>query len=289
MPFVWGKIAKEGQIFGNRDKQSDAHVTNGLKFSYPGYSETFCGFADPRIDSNDYPPNPNQTVFEWLNRKPAFHGRVAAIGAWDAFDRVLNEKRCGFPVNCGFAPLTVPGNAKVELLNRLKKESPSFWDEEPVDSFTFYSALEFFKAHKPRVFFVGLGETDDWAHADRYDNYLVAAHRADHYAKTLWDTAQSMPQYAGKTTLIFLPDHGRGDGKQWTSHGKDVDNAENIWICVLGPDTPPLGERDHGPVVMQSQIAATVAQLLGQDYRGFQPHAGKPINDVISRAAAASR
>jgi len=58
LPFVWGVMAKQGQIFGNREKGSDAYVTNGLWFSYPGYSETLCGFADPRIKSNDNVPNP---------------------------------------------------------------------------------------------------------------------------------------------------------------------------------------------------------------------------------------
>ena len=32
MPFLWGKIAKHGQIYGNRDKGSDAYVTNNLLF-----------------------------------------------------------------------------------------------------------------------------------------------------------------------------------------------------------------------------------------------------------------
>lgn len=58
MPFLWGTIAKEGQIYGNRDKGSDAYVTNGLFFSYPGYSEAFCGFVDPHIKSNDKIPTP---------------------------------------------------------------------------------------------------------------------------------------------------------------------------------------------------------------------------------------
>lgn len=79
LPFVWKVVAKEGQIYGNQGKQSRAQVTNGLKFSYPGYQETLCGFPDPRIDRNDAGPNPNVTVFEWLHHKPAFQGRVAAF------------------------------------------------------------------------------------------------------------------------------------------------------------------------------------------------------------------
>src|SRR5512147_2707148 len=49
MPFLWSVIAKNGQIYGSRDRGSDAYVTNKLNFSYPGYSETLCGFADPRV------------------------------------------------------------------------------------------------------------------------------------------------------------------------------------------------------------------------------------------------
>ena len=128
-------MARQGQIFGNRNQKSDMRVTNGLKFSYPGYSETLCGFPDPRIDRNESGPNPNVTVLEWLNRKPALQGRVAAFAAWDAFDRILNRDRCGFYVNAGFSPMTDgDSNPQVRLLNRLKEEIPRMWDEEPVDA-----------------------------------------------------------------------------------------------------------------------------------------------------------
>jgi hypothetical protein len=53
-----------------------------------------------------------------------------------------------------------------------------------------------------------------------------------------------MPQYEGKTTLIFSTDHGRGEGQaDWKDHGEKATGAELIWVGFLGPDTPPLGER----------------------------------------------
>ena len=39
MPFLWKVIARQGQIYGNRDKGSPAKVANGMNFSYPGYNE----------------------------------------------------------------------------------------------------------------------------------------------------------------------------------------------------------------------------------------------------------
>lgn len=81
LPFFWKRIAKEGQIFGNLQKGSSSQITNTMKFSYPGYNEILAGFADPQIDSNAKKPNANFTVLEWLHRKPAFDGKVAAYSA----------------------------------------------------------------------------------------------------------------------------------------------------------------------------------------------------------------
>jgi hypothetical protein len=284
MPFLWSTMASQGQIFGNRDLGSESQVTNGLNFSYPGYNETLTGFADPRIHSNDNVPNPNVTVFEWLNAKPAFAGKVAAFGAWDVFNGIFNRERCGFQVNVGYDPLTtLPGNAQIELLNALKAEIARISPNEAFDPLPFHTAVAYMKAKKPRVLFVGLLETDAWAHRGAYPEYLNAAHRGDSYLRQLWELVQSMPQYRGKTTLIVLPDHGRGEGAKWTSHGEAIPESKQTWMAFLGPDTAALGERKQAGPVTESQIAATVAALLGEDYHGATPKSGAPIADVLRK------
>jgi hypothetical protein len=163
-------------------------------------------------------------------------------------------------------------------------ETPRYADDEPYDSLEFHAALEYFQAHHPRVFYVSLGETDEWAHLGRYDEYLSSARQADAYVKTLWETAQALPQYHGRTTLIFSPDHGRGSGlRAWRDHGQHVDGAENIWLAVMGPDTSALGERAQVPEVTQTQIAATLAAFLGEDYCAAVPRAGQPIREVLAK------
>jgi hypothetical protein len=105
------------------------------------------------VKSNDKIPNPNVTVFEWLNQKLAYKGQVAAISAWDAFPAIFNSKRAGFPVIAGYDLLPLPpANARVDLLNHLKMETLRYWEDEPFDSFTFYTAIEYLKEHKPRFF-----------------------------------------------------------------------------------------------------------------------------------------
>jgi hypothetical protein len=284
MPFIWSVISSQGQLFGNRDLGSDSHVINGFNFSYPGYSETLTGVADPRVDSNDDVPNPNATVFEWLNEKPEFAGKVAAFGAWEVFNGIFRSQKCGFVVNAGYDPLTaIPATPRLDLLNTLKRETVRIWADEPFDPMPFHTAMEYVGAKKPRVLFVGLGETDDWAHAGSYAEYLNAAHLADDYLRQIWELVQSMPEYRGKTTLIVLPDHGRGKGVKWTDHGQKVPESMQTWMAFLGPDTPPLGERKQAQPVTESQIAATLAALLGEDYRAAFPKAGVPIQDVIGK------
>ncbi len=287
MPFLWSVLAKEGQLYGNRNIGSEAHVTNGKNFSYPGYSESLCGFQDSRINSNAKIPNPNSTVLEWLNKKQKFQGKVAAFGSWDVIPSIINSERCGFLVNAGYDPLTaIPPTPAITLLNHIKAETPQYWEEQPFDAIPFYTALEYFKVKKPNILYIMFGETDDWAHEGNYKAYLDAAHRADYYIKTLWETVQSLQKYRNKTTIIFSPDHGRGNAPHgWKDHGVTTEGSGNIWMAFLGPDTPPLGERSNIAPVTQNQIAATLAALLGEDYCADVPKAGRPIADVLPSAA----
>jgi phosphopentomutase len=127
------------------------------------------------------------------------------------------------------------------------------------------------------VLYVGLGETDEWGHGRRYDLYLNAAHTADRFLADTWAALQADPQYRDKTALIVTTDHGRGGTRaDWSDHGKGVAGAEFIWIAVMSPVTPALGEREN-TAVSQSQVAATIAALLGEDFRAASPKAADPL------------
>jgi hypothetical protein len=281
MPFLWNTLARGGQIYGNRDAGSEAYVTNGFNFSYPGYNETLTGAPDPSINSNDNIPNKNITVLEWLNRKPAFRGKVAAFGAWDVISAITNGARGGFPANSGYDAFHMsPANETVDLLNKLKVET-GIWAGEPLDAYPFYTALEYMKVKKPRLLYISLGETDEWAHDGKYELYVKAVHRVDQYLRTIWETVQATPGYKDRTTLVISVDHGRGDGPEnWKHHGEKHPDSKYMWMGFLGPDTPALGERKSIPAVTQSQIAATIADLLGEDYDAAAPTVGRPITDV---------
>lgn len=282
-PFIWGTVAKQGQIFGNRTQGSDAHVTNGLAFSYPGYNEMSVGFPNPAITSNEFGPNPNVSVFEWLNGSPELAGHVAIYGTWKNYSDIFNENRSHLVMQAGWTPPPRTHDAsKDALLAKLFDTTTRFDEEDVGNSFLQVELLDYVRTGKPRVLFVGYGETDNWAHQGRYDLVLESAHRTDAFIKELWDTLQAMPQYRGTTTFIITADHGRGSGPvEWKEHGVDEKGSENVWIAVIGPDTPPLGERKNIQPVTQAQIAATIAALMGKDYVKDVPKAARPIADVL--------
>lgn len=285
LPFFWGVVAKQGQLYGNQMRGSVARVTNGLAFSYPGYNEMLTGRADPRINSNEFGPNPNVTVYEWLNRQEEFHGRVAVFATWGIFKNIFNQPRSGLDVHAGWE-LPYTGSAltpREELMNGLYRHTTRLDEGDAYDSFLQVPLLDYLKARKPRALFVGYGETDNWAHQGRYDLVLESAHEFDHFVAELWNTMQQSPEYRGQTTFLITADHGRGSGLvEWKGHVKKVKGSENIWLAALGPDTPALGERTNVPSITQSQIAATIAAVLGQDYRHDVPAAAAPLRDVFS-------
>ncbi|HVS15034.1 MAG TPA: alkaline phosphatase family protein [Thermoanaerobaculia bacterium] len=284
MSFFWSTVAVEGAVWGHRDAGSEAEVRNGRNFSYPGYSELLTGFPDPRIDSNAKRENPNRTVLEWLAGQPGFGGRVEVVGSWDVFPWIVAAERAGLWVNAGWQPYD-PGSSDpaVRMLDALMASTTREWANVRFDSFTVEIA-KLRLARRPRVLYVALGEPDDWAHQRRYDRYLETLERADRFVEQLWTQTQADPEMAGATTLVLTTDHGRGStGADWTGHGADVAGSEASWIAVLGPDTPAAGVLGEGSAATASQVAATVATLLGLDWNAAEHRADPPLRAAPGR------
>jgi hypothetical protein len=224
-------------------------------------------------------------VFEWLNKSPDFAGHVAIYGNWANFRDIFNQPRSHLIIQAGWQlPARSGDPSKDALLKRLYETTTQFDEEDVGNSYLQVSLLDYVRSAHPKVLFVGYGETDNWAHQGRYDLVLESAHRTDGFIKELWDTMQSLPQYQGKTTFIITCDHGRGSGPvEWKEHGVEEKGSENVWMAFIGPDTPALGERKQTTPVVQAQIAATVAALVGRDYRKDVPAAAAPIKDVLGR------
>jgi hypothetical protein len=277
-PFLWGTIAQQGQLYGNKNIGNNVQVANRYKFSYPGYNEIFTGYPDTAVNSNDKILNKNTNVLEFINQQKGYTGKVAAFSTWDVFPYILNKWRSGIYVNSDVDTLKF-ANKELQLINDMQ-----FLEAKPIDVrldlLTYFAGRQYLKAYQPKALYIAFDETDDFAHGGMYDQYLKSAHAEDAMIADLWKTLQSMPNYKDKTTLLVLCDHGRGDKikDEWRDHGEKILDAGNIWIAAIGPDTKPLGEVKTQETLYQKQVAATIAKLLG-----FQFKAEHPVGDAIER------
>lgn len=286
MPFFWQVIGKDGILLGNRNCKNRVNVSNKFWFSYPGYSEIFCGLADDqRITSNDYIPNPNQTIFEFINQQPGFAGKVASIGGWAAFPYIVNANRAGIDANAGFELVKWENlSREEELINKLLLEAPSPFPDVRFDGFTHVLAIEYIKKNKPRVMHIGYNETDDFAHRGNYQQYLQSAHQTDQFIWELWQFIQQDHFYKNKTTLIITTDHGRGTSPldQWQHHNQNISQSDEVWLAFIGPDIASLGEVKKDQQYFSNQIASTLAELLGISFTS-EGKIGKSFKHLIKK------
>ena len=283
MPFLWNTIAEKGQIYGNKTKGSVMHLTNPYFFSYPGYNELLAGFSDDSVKSNAKIFNPNLNILEFMNQQDGFKNRVAAFASWDVFDWIINNERNDFTINSGAFPL------KNNLLTPKQQWMNTFVSDLPYegygtgvrwDALTHEYAVEYLKLNKPRLLYIAYDEPDEFAHQKKYAQYLSMINRLDSYISSIWRWIETHDMYRNKTTLIITTDHGRGEylEDRWGSHGQDIPGAEFVWAAAIGPDTPVIGEVTHTDTVSTNQIGATIAHLLGYDYKS-----NRKVGSVIKK------
>ena len=272
MPFFWKTLMREqGSIAGNPALGSRVHVTNAHWFSYPGYSEILVGRAyDGEIKSNDPIRNPHRTVLEFLRERAKLsRAEVAVFASWSVFSAIAEHAEGALTVNAGAAAWDSP-DQDVRRLSALQFETPTPWDTVRHDAYTVRFALDHLQHARPRVVYLSLGETDDWAHDGRYDRVLQAYTRTDEYLRRLWTWLQEQPDYRGQTSLLVTTDHGRGGGPaNWRDHGKDTPGSGETWMAFVSPSWARRGEWRAHPPLTNSQAAATLVGWMGLDPGGF--------------------
>ena len=234
MPFLWSYAPEHGYMLGNRTKNSRMQVDN------TGYSEMFCGWADnERVDSNDPVPNPNVSVMEVVNQDPRYKGKVMMYSSWESIRFAMNNDRGGFPGSSGHEPSYTDTRA-ARMMQDVDAGVPDrgFGDSERLDCITFGMAFETLQQEHPKVFYVGFGDTDEYAHEGAYDHYLDAVHWTDLYIRRIVEYCESDPFYQGKQT----------------------------WFVAFGKGIPVLGETSDNGVFYTKQFAATIADILGVDF-----------------------
>jgi hypothetical protein len=281
MPFFWTLVTEHGSIAGDPRSASAVRLKNTHWFSYPGYAEILLGEPhDAEIKSNDPIRNPFPTVLETIRTRLALGPeKVATIASWEVFNEIAEHVHGATTVNAGIEPFEADEGNDVRTFNALQTEVSTPWDGIRFDAFTFRLAMKHLARARPRVLYLALGETDDWAHDGRYERVLDAYARSDAYLRELWTWVQSQPDYRGRTHFLITTDHGRGHTpRDWRDHGAEVPGSNEVWMAFASPRMDRRGVwRDHAPL-STSQVAATIAQWMGVDWLADHPTAGQRIH-----------
>jgi hypothetical protein len=241
-PKLWAR-ASQGVYFGAPGGR-EASVANLAMLSLPAYQSIFTG-SFPGCLSNECEKVAKETFPERLVRELSISkDSVAAFSSWKTI--------------CERALENVPGSVLSDC-------------GEP-DQTVFPKALDYLKARRPMFLYVALDDSDNWAHKDNYPEYLKALRRFDGWIDEL--LAAVGPQ----TTVILTTDHGRGTGKDWTSHGGRP-QAAAIWMFVWGPKVSTKGAAGEGEAVTHLDIRPTVETLLG-----LKPQTCRSCGKVIPEA-----
>lgn len=282
MPFFWNTIAQKGQLYGNRDLGSQVNVKNKYWFSYPGRSETLCGYYDPQVNSNSYPNNPNENVLEFFNKQKGYEGKVAAFASWEPVAKILNRDRNKMLVNVPGEEVKGPNLTEAQkLANEQQHYLPEYFGSEiRFDVHTYALTKSYIAANHPKVVHIDFADPDNYGHAGQYDSFLDAGHYLDAMIGNLWNTLQQDPFYKDNTVFLIYPDHGRGVGSHWTGHGTSAPRSNETWLAVIGAGIPAKGEMKNVTQVYQDQIAQTAAQLLGFKFTANHS-VGEPVPNVF--------
>jgi arylsulfatase A-like enzyme len=120
----------------------------------------------------------------------------------------------------------------------------------------------------------------DIAHSGTFSLYVDAIQKSDRLCSDIWKMIQSEPEYAGKTTMLILPDFGRDSdseagGNGFQHHRTGDAGSRTTWMMALGP-----GIRENVIVdrpVDSLDLVPTLGALLGFPTRFAQ---GKALAEI---------
>jgi len=148
------------------------------------------------------------------------------------------------------------------------------------DELSVYIARQLMRHLAPSLLWITMHDIDV-AHAGAYSMYIEGIQRTDRLCAELWHAIQTEPEYAGRTTLMILPDFGRdadedagGNGFQHHRTGDAL--SRTTWMLAIGH-----GIREgvvYDRAFDSLDLVPTIGAILG-----FSPSLaqGRPISELV--------
>lgn len=211
--------------------------------SLPGYNELLGGRAS-FCTNNECA---RTSLPSLLDEARATGAKVAAFASWEKLDLAATASPGAFESSCGRR-----GDSAIDPW-------PGHGDYRP-DRATADAALAYYEAEQPDVFFLGLGDPDEYAHRGDYAGYLGSLHRADAIIGRLITLLESMGERGQRTHVVVTADHGRA--RDFANHGP-MPEAARVWMVAAGPRFLARGPIASPHPRHLADIAPTLRVVLG--------------------------
>lgn len=244
LPNIYHYFVDNGMVVG---RDSKFIATGPMHISLPGYLEIMRGHPSTDCQTN----NCENVVLD--DNMTFLFKESAVIASWDTIRKTV--------------PSTVVINSgrsfRSEAWKKLGLDDnqafQEYWEPEyRPDFLTKDAALDYFQYNNPDFFWISLGDTDEWAHAGNYEQYLESLKSADEFIGQVIKMVEHSYDKADYT-FIITADHGRS--LFWNSHGEDAASARN-WLMMTGRGVPSRGFVSYKEVKSLSNILPTVKFLV---------------------------
>jgi hypothetical protein len=252
--------------------------------SVPGYMEMLSGRTDTGCTHNGCDPVSFPTLADDFAVQTGVSALdVAVIASWDGLERAAARDTSRITLSVGRSRGATRGNLRFDLQSSALLDAgseagpfPGFGDFRR-DRETAALGLHYLRAKKPRFLFLGLGETDEYAHRNDYRGYLHALVQSDRIVGEVAAALAELENDGRRTTLFVTTDHGRSAG--FSGHGESAPESADVWLVASG-----FGIGSRGPVAGSGErrladVATTIRLLAGVGH----PHASSsPLTELLA-------
>jgi hypothetical protein len=268
MPNLETLVREDGAALGAPGHGAPVSATGPALLSLPGYLELFTGQASGSCTRNSCPSVSRTTITDQLAQLPdGGPENVAVIASWEGIARAASTHPSDIVLSAGRTSGTNLDRLRYdpiasELLDAGRSDGPGPGHGDfRRDRATAAIALRYLKTQSPRFLFVGLGEPDEYAHANSYRGYLQSLAFADQVVAEIATEVRLANARGRRSTLWVTTDHGRS--RDFVGHGPP--ESGRVWLFAAGFGIQARG-LVHAPEPRHlADITATLRWLTGHD------------------------
>jgi hypothetical protein len=262
---------------------SGGFFASGPNFvSLPGYMEMLSGTSRTRCTENDCDTMRRRTLVDDVQeRTPSDPTRTGVFSSWAKIDvAAANESR-------GVVSAGRFKGEHLEILESLPQCRDALLEGRDIyaghtgfrsDYFTGELALAFLEEANPEFLFVSIGETDERAHENKYDEYLSALYESDRFVGRMHAALERKRAWGRETLLLVTTDHGRADN--FRDHGRQHPESARAFLYAAGSLIAPRGWVAHEAAYLRD-IAPTVRALRG-NHLAAEESEGQVLHSLLA-------